>query len=525
MHNTGTERLRSLLTNLGQTTVFPHPVEKFEIIETHISMLLLTGPFVYKFLKPLDLGFLDFSELSQRHHFCEEALRLNRRHAADIYRQVIAITGDVESPEINGEGAAIEYALQMRQFDRSGELDKVISDKGLADTVVDKLAVNIARFHQQAEPAVPSPGNDAAQRVRHPVDQNLERLLSATRDDSNWHSRMLRLQQWSEAEFDRLQSTFIGREENGYIRECHGDMHLGNIVLIDEEPVLFDCIDFSGELRWIDVMNDLAFLIMDLHEHDALNNARRLLNHYLEITGDYYGIAVLRYYLVYRALVRAKIAAIRHEQAEDSDALTECHRYIELATGFTRVSRPVLFITRGLSGSGKTHAGQVLLEYRGAVRIRSDVERKRLQGITALEKSGSHLGEGLYSSEMSNRTYDRLAELASAILESDESVIVDATFLEHKRRETFMQLAERCHVPVIILACEAGENTLRQRVLARSQGRTDASEADIKVLEHQLQHQDAFTTMEEEVVVRINTENDLDMNTLDRDIERVLNRF
>jgi len=458
-----TERLTHLVSALQNPAVFSHPTERFEVIETHISLLLLTGPCVYKFLKPLDLGFLDFTSLQQRRHFCEEALRLNRRHAAEIYQDVVAITGDINNPEINGDGEVLEYALKMRQFDRNRELDKLAVKGKLTTAIIDRLATVIAGFHEKAE----SRTRGGTQCVIDPARQNLDHLEKALAGNPVYHDRIMQLQQWSYSEYERLQSTFESRMAEGFVRECHGDMHLGNIVLLDSEPVLFDCIDFSEPLRWIDVINDLAFLIMDLHEHEVIHHARRLLNRYLEISGDYAGLGVLRFYLVYRALVRAKIAAIRQHQHDDA-SMDECHHYISLAGTFIKPVHPVLFITCGLPGSGKTRIGGQLLEYNGAVCIRSDVERKRLHGLAAGESSHSSLGADMYSADMSRRTYSRLAELARTVIDAGYSVIVDATFLDMAHRQTFMQLAGDHNVPFVILYCHAGEATLRQRILQRA---------------------------------------------------------
>lgn len=509
-----TGRLTHLVSALQNPAVFSHPTERFEVVETHISILLLTGPCVYKFLKPLDLGFLDFTSLQQRRHFCEEALRLNSRHAAEIYQDVIAITGDINSPEINGEGEVLEYALRMRQFDRNRELDKLAAKGELTPAIIDRLATAIAGFHEKADSRT---GSDI-QCVIDPVRQNLDHLEKALAGDPVYHDRIMQLQQWSYSEYERLQSTFESRMAEGFVRECHGDMHLGNIVLLDSEPVLFDCIDFSEQLRWIDVINDLAFLIMDLHEHEVVHHARRLLNRYLEISGDYTGLGVLRFYLVYRALVRAKIAAIRQDQHDDDASMDECHHYTDLAGTFIEPVHPVLFITCGLSGSGKTRIGGMLLEYNGAVRVRSDVERKRLRGLTAGESSHSSLGADMYSADMSRRTYSRLAELARTVIDAGYSAIVDATFLDEARRQTFMQLAGECNVPFVILYCHAGEATLRQRILQRAAAGGDASEADIKVLEYQLQHQQPLSENEKNRCLWIDTEQPLDPKILMHDI-------
>jgi len=275
------------------------------------------------------------------------------------------------------------------------------------------------------------------------------------------------------------------------VRECHGDLHLGNIALIDGVPTPFDGIEFNEALRWIDVMSEIAFLVMDLHDRRLPRLAYRFLSAYLEDTGDYAGLAVLRFYLVYRALVRAKVACIRvHQQglpAEDRRrAEREYLEYLRLGRGLALEPRRALIIMHGLSGSGKTTVAQYLLETRGAVRIRSDVERKRLAGFEAGARTGSALGAGIYAAGLTARTYERLANLSRAILAAGYPAIVDATFLARAQREAFAALARDMELPFAIAACEAPEAVLRERVASRERGATDASEAGLNVLEHQL---------------------------------------
>ncbi len=299
------------------------------------------------------------------------------------------------------------------------------------------------------------------------------------------------LEQWTLAAYRRLQTTLAKRKAQGFIRECHGDLHLGNMLLEDDQILIFDCIEFNDEFRWIDVMSDLGFLLMDLQQRRAGGLAWRLLNGYLAAGGDYGGLRVLPYYQVYRALVRAKIGAIRLHQPDLSPAQraaveSACRDYLELAAAFTRPFPPFLLITQGVSGSGKSHLTAQLAETPGAVRIRSDVERKRLFGLAALENSHSGLGQGLYTADASRRTYERLYTLAEQILAAGYPVLVDATFLEPEQRQTFRGLATVRGVPFVLLACESDPDILRARVAQRRARGDDAAEADVAVLERQL---------------------------------------
>lgn len=520
--------LLTLIQALQESADFTHAVTQFEIVETHISYILLTGSYAYKFQKPVDMGFLDFSTLEKRKYYCEEALRLNRHHAADLYLDVVTITGDELAPGIDGEGPVLEYAVKMAQFDRSQELDKLIIKQGLPASLIDELAAVIAAFHDEAEVAETDTAYGTPTQVWQIVTENFSRIWDRLPDDEDYHQRLQTIEQWSEAEFKRHEAAFKTRKAEGFIRECHGDLHLGNIVLQDDHPVLFDCIEFSASLRWIDVLNELAFLVMDLDEHDCPALSQRLLNGYLEHTGDYSGLKVLPYYLVYRAMVRAMVACIRLDQTRDDQAIdnaeacTEYRRYIDLAYAYTRQTSPVLFFTYGVSGSGKTSISQSILEQWGAIRLRTDVERKRLHGLAAHNKSGSPVKGGLYSEEITRRTYKRVGSLAIDLLNAGYAVIVDASFLQAAYRRDFIELAYACEVPIVILHSHASEATLRHRIEARQAEEKDASEADLKVLTYQLEMMEPLSEQEQQYCVDIDTDQALDFNTILTTIKAIL---
>jgi predicted kinase len=327
--------------------------------------------------------------------------------------------------------------------------------------------------------------------------------------------RLDELRNWTETEYNQQLDVLRQRKRGGFIRECHGDMHLRNIALVDDELLIFDCIEFSDDLRWIDVMSEVAFIVMDLEDRHEPNFARHFLNAYLEFTGDYAGLTVLRYYLSYRAMVRAMVGIIRSEQTgltneEKERGLANYGDYISLALSYTTVSRPALIITHGLSGSGKTTVAQSLLENQSIIRLRSDIERKRLHGLPPDARSGSTLGTGLYRPEVSQKTYAHLAELSSTLLESGFTVIVDAAFLKRAERYAFRALAERLGVPFVILDCQASEETLLNRVATREHQGHDASEADAAVLTHQLATHEPLTSQERALTLTIETTNPVD---------------
>ncbi len=469
---------------------YPHPADHVEVLETHISWVLLAGEYAYKVKKPVNLGFLDFSTLEARHYYCEEELRLNRRTAPRLYLEVVPITGSESAPQLGGTGDAIEYAVKMRRFPQEALLSRMALDGALGEAHIDALAHGIAAFHARIARADPARSHGSPADVLAPAVQNIDQIEALIGSGAEV-PELERLRGWTRDEHARLRAIFEARKREGYVRECHGDLHLGNIALIDDEPTPFDGIEFNEALRWIDVMNEVAFLVMDLLDRRLPRLAYRFLNAYLEATGDYAGLAVLRFYLVYRALVRAKVACIRvHQQGLPGDEQRRAGRdyleYLRLAHSLALESKRALIVMHGLSGSGKTTIAQYLLETYGAVRVRSDIERKRLLGLEARARTGSAPGAGTYAADLTARTYERLATLSRAVLAAGYPAIVDATFLARAQREAFAALARDMGLPFAIAACEAPEAVLRDRVASREREARDASEAGVSVLEYQL---------------------------------------
>ncbi|MBS4098462.1 MAG: AAA family ATPase [Sulfuricella sp.] len=455
----------------------PQPVA---LCETHISWVLLAGDLAYKIKKPVNFGFLDFSTLGKRDFYCHEELRLNRRLAPQLYLDVLPITGSEASPQLGGDGPILDYAVKMRRFAGGQQLDAMLAEGRLETRHIDAVAQRIAAFHA-ALPAAPVDSSwGSAEAVHQPAAQNFTQIRARLCEAADL-DRLQILETWSESEFRQLGETFEQRHRDGFIRECHGDLHLANLAWFGDEIVPFDCIDFNENLRWIDVISEIAFLAMDLHDRQRPDLAWRLLNIYLEQSGDYAGLAVLRYYLVYRALVRAKVAALR-----GPDGLAGCRDYLNLACSFVTPPAPFLILTHGLSGSGKTILAGQMAEALGAIRIRSDVERKRLHGLAPQDRSNSPLDGGLYGPDGHLRTYRRLAELAGTLLAADYPVIVDAAFLKREERDNFAALAEERGAPCCIVDLQAPPEFLRERVASREQVGNDASEATVAVLEKQL---------------------------------------
>ena len=478
-------------------------------LETHISYVLLTGTFAYKIKKAVDFGFLDFTTLAARRFFCDEELRLNRRLAPDLYLDVVPITGSVDAPVLGGSGSALEYAVKMREFPQDALASRLLERGLLGAADIDALAAQVADFHGAIGVAPSDGAFGTPEGILHLAQRNFGEIAPLV-DAPAEREEIESLRAWTDREHAARRDAFLRRLEQGFVRECHGDLHLGNIARVGSGLVIFDGIEFNASMRWIDVMSEVAFVVMDLADRGRADLAHRFLDAYLERTGDYAGLAVLPFYLAYRAMVRAKIARLRATQLANGAAkeasIEESRGYLRLARSYAAAPRPALIITCGLSGSGKTAISQGLLETIGAVRVRSDVERKRLHGIAALARSDAPARRELYSPTATGETYERLRALAGIIVGAGRIAIVDATFLQRARRDAFRALAAELGVPFAILAFEAKEATLRARIVRRQAGGSDASDADLAVLARQKATAESLTAAERAFAVAYDAE-------------------
>lgn len=478
--------LPPLITALLDPQRYPHAVSQVALVQTHISWVLLAGDFAYKIKKPVRLPFLDFSTLALRHRCCLDELRLNRRFAPDIYLDVVGIFNTPQDPQWAGQGLPIEYAVKMQCFDEAGRLDRVCARGELQPHHVSDLAATLVAFHQQAAVAPQATRFGSASAVITPARDNFLDLLKLL-PSTDVQARLAALQAWTEAQFTQLAPLMAARKKAGRVRECHGDLHLANLVLIDQRVRLFDCIEFNDDLRWIDVASDIAFTYIDLLAHQQPGLANWFVDEVLSRSGDYEAALLLRFYAVYRALVRAKVAAIRSLQAPDDGR--EALAYVALAERLAAPARKRLVITHGLSGCGKTVASTARLlsdPQAATLRLRSDVERKRLFGLAPAQASGSKIDAGIYAANASAQTYTRLRTLAAMLLGGGGTVIVDAAFLKRADRDAFRALAADAGAAFEILAPQATPGQLRERILARSALGLDASEATLDVLAQQL---------------------------------------
>lgn len=487
-----------LIAALTDPRCYPHPVVRVEVIETHASWVLLTGEHAYKIKKPVNLGFLDYSTLARRRAACEEELRLSRALAPELYLDVAPITGSLQAPIMNGAGTPIEYALHMREFDRSQQLDELLAAGRLSERDMDGVADYVAAFHRGAPRAAAQGPYGVPAELQAAAQDNFATLAPLL--TGHYAADLTQVQAWSAAEYPRCRGLMESRRAQGWIRECHGDLHLANLARYGGRLLAFDRIEFDPALRWLDVLNDAAFLMMDLLARGRGDLAWRFLNGYLQHTGDYRGLPLLRYYLVYRALVRAKVTLLKAREAGVAFGLVPAgaERYLELARVLTVPTHPRLILMHGLSGSGKTWLSERLMTLLPAVRLRSDIERKRLHGLEPLARSGSAPGADLYDADTTAETYGELLVLAELALAAGYHVIVDAVFLLRGQRRLFRELAERHGWPWLIVECRAPESVLRTRLEARSAAANDASEAGLAVLDYQLRSRETLDRRERE---------------------------
>jgi aminoglycoside phosphotransferase family enzyme/predicted kinase len=514
--------LGTRLAELLDPAAFPHPVTQLQGRETPISWVLLTGVYAYKIKKPVHFEFIDASSLQRRHFLCAEELRLNRRFAPDLYVDVVSIVEQHGRLRIDAPGTPLEYAVRMRQFAASAELANQLAQALVTREDMAALGRYVAKQHRAAPVAVDEEFG-RPQLIRAQLEQNFEPLRAASGDAD--HLRLLlQLERWSRERIHTLTGLVSKRRHCGQVRECHGDLHAGNIVRWNGPFLPFDCLEFDPRLRWIDVISDVAFLFMDLLSHTRPDLAYVFLTAYLEDSGDYEALRLLPLYSVYRALVRAKVEALG--VAIDDPAAARKHQdqmNARLNTAAELISEPApaLLLMHGVTASGKSWVSEQLIGALGAVRMRSDLERRRL-AISGSAPAVPGIGEGPYSDAARKLVYARLLECAESSLTGGYHAIIDATFLARSDRQMFAALAQRRHCPLLIISCCAGRQTLTARLDLRSRRAADPSEATLAVLDSQLGAAEPLDKEELVQTVLIDTESDTAISGGIRRLQAVL---
>lgn len=498
------EHLSALLT----PEAYPHPVASVRLIETHISWVLLTGEFAYKLKRPVHYPFIDMRSPERRAVLCSEELRLNHRFAPELYLDVCKITAINGRARMAGEGTAIEHALRMHQFRCEDGLDHLLESNRVEPRELEDFGRNLARIHSSLPVAQDQDDWGRPDTVRAQLLGNIAQCLQLCASLGT-EAEVQSLGDPLSASFEAAQSWVAARRQAGHVRECHGDLHARNVVRHGGRLVAFDCMEFEPAFRWIDVAEEVAFLLMDLKMREKRLLGNSFLRGYLAQSGDFELCRLLQVYGTQRALVRAKVAALEASNAFQPAlrrrAVQEHEAYLACARRMLEPRHPILLMMFGTSGSGKTWLANRLAPSLGALHIRSDVERKRLAGLAANADSHSSHGHGIYSPDSNRRVHEHLVSCADAVLAGGMPVIVDATFARRDERGRFGELAARRGIELVVLHCQAPTPVLRARIDARRAGGLDASEADVAVLDWQCAHAEPIATGESLNVIEVET--------------------
>jgi len=479
---------------LSDSAAYSHPVDRVKRLETDVSVIYLAGGFVYKLKKPVAFGPRDFRLLETRRRMCEEEVRLNRRLAHGIYLGVMEVRFDGSAYAIGGLGKIVDYVVKMVRFDETRLFSSLLAEDKLDLPLVEHATVRLASFHCHTSIAPHESNFGTAAVIREQMDSILQAFDGQLPANWAWAA-------WFAQTFEALQAYFQKRRQDGYVRECHGDLHLNNIVA-DRGMALFDCLEFSAELRWIDVISDIAFLVMDYLAHGRRDLAFRTLNRWLEGTGDYSGLAALPFYIGYRALLRAWALGLRNAQVHKSAEDSVVAAYWHVVQTAADPARPALLLCHGFSGSCKSLASDALAMQIGAVRLCADLEHKRAHPLepVVFERQPQH-GSRV---ESIDGDYRHVLNLASSILGAGFTTIVDAAFLQRRHRKMFIELARQLGIPIFILDFDTPDQLANNRLETSAKAQEihlSPVDARAEILQSQIQHADPLCGEEQSMTL------------------------
>ena len=484
---TGNTTIEMLPEALLDEAAYPHRCRSLTKIETHMSWVFLTGEHAYKVKKQVRFPFADFSTGELRRFFCFEELRLNRRFAPATYVAALPVVADRRNGLRIGRAdeadQAVEWAVQMRQFDPTDQADHLLEADQLSTRELYNFGQMLARQHAEIPPYLD--GYDP----RAPMVINFE-SLAGTRSAEPYTTQLAVLREHLDTRLQAQGTALMARRKEGFVRECHGDLHLANLVRLQNGLCAFDCLEFDANLRNIDVMSDTGFLFMDFLVRGRSDLGYAFIDGYLNYSGDYEGTALLPLFTEYRAMVRTKVAALRLDQTPDDTATAaKLHQHIDWTTAYSQRSAGRLIVMHGVSGSGKSYWAGQLVSALGALRLRSDVLRKVSHGLSVTADGTAEVGESLYSSATSAEVYEHLARYAEKLLKAGETVIVDAACLQRTQRQVLYNAAVSAEAPYTLVSLTGPRAILAKRIAQRAIDGGDPSDADLNVLDRQLRNQ------------------------------------
>ncbi len=505
----------SLVAALQNPRIYPEKPAKIDLVQTHISAIFLAGQHVYKVKKPVNFGFLDFTTLEKRKYYCQQEVDLNRRLAKKVYLGVVEVRAHRGRVYIgDGPGEVIEYAVKMKRLPQDCMMDKWMARGAITSEVVERIAAKIAHFHARAatSPEISKFGN--IQTIRGNLEENFsetEKYVGPVISSDLYREIIEATRRFLE----RHLPLFHKRIADGKIRDCHGDLHLQHICL-GEEILIFDCIEFNQRFRYSDVAADIAFLLMDLDYHQQPLLSAELASHYLMISQDWSLYLFLDFYKSYRAYVRAKVTSFRLDDPNISSeakasTLKEARRYYLLSHYYAkRMNRPMMVVTGGWIGTGKSTIARALAEVLGWEWLRADVLRKELAQVPILEHRFEEFQKGIYSPDFSQKTYRALIENAWNHLKSGESVVLDASFKKQAARQTARDLARETQADFLFIECKCSDEEIRKRLDRRAREKSEPSNGRWEILAEQKKDYDRVEGFAPELILSLNTERPLE---------------
>lgn len=499
-----------LIEAMKKADFYPHHPAEVELIQTHISYVFIAGDLVYKVKKHLRFDFLDFTTLKKRKFYCDEELRLNKRLASDTYLDVVAVSEDSLGNITLGRGVKIiDYAVRMKKLPADRMLKTLLS-RGMADEkMIDSVARKIASFHQQARTGGHIDEMGDIENIRHNNEENFTETLKYIHVTIPEYQYKF-IEEYVNKFLARNKTLFEKRIADHKIRDCHGDLHLDHIC-INDEITIFDCIEFNERFRLGDVAQDVAFLTMDIDFNGYPAHAENFVQSYIRYSGDTDMLALLNFYRCYYAYVRGKVTSFRLSQKEIShherlEIIKIAKRYFDLAyTYAARLDKPVLILTTGLMGSGKSYQAQALAERFGAALIRTDVLRKELFDIKPTERRYEKFGQGIYSEEVSRVIYRKAFDLAAQKLNQGKAVIIDGSFKKREDRQKAIEIAEKSGARFYILYCICPDEITQKRLEKRMRESENPSDGRWELFQRQKSDFDAVETTPANHIFKIDT--------------------